>query len=277
MGSAFVLGLIIGSFLNVVIYRLPLVMEKQWRSMCDELFADRPVEQQSEPFNLITPGSRCPHCSHTITAIENIPLISYLILKGRCRGCGARISIRYPFVEFLSGVSTAIVIWQFGLTTAGLGALLFTWTLLALAFIDLDKQLLPDSITLLLLWFGLGFALFDVFVDLRTSVIGAMAGYLSLWIVYWVFKLLANKEGMGFGDFKLLAALGAWLGWQQLPVVVVTSSLVGAISGIAYLTTKRKERGTPIPFGPFLAMAGWLSLLWGDEIVGLYMDWSGLN
>lgn len=253
------------------------MMENDWRSMCHELFSDESVAQQVEPFNLVTPRSRCPRCKHAITAMENIPLLSYLILRGRCRECGTRISLRYPFIELLTGVSSAIVVWEFGLTTAGLGALLFTWSLIALAFIDLDKQLLPDSITLVLLWLGLGFALFDVFVDLRTSVIGAMAGYLSLWVVYWVFKLLAKKEGMGFGDFKLLAALGAWLGWQQLPVVIITSSLVGAVSGIIYLSSKGKGRATPIPFGPFLAMAGWTSLLWGDEIVRIYLGWVGLH
>jgi leader peptidase (prepilin peptidase)/N-methyltransferase len=273
--AAFVFGLIVGSFLNVVIHRLPVMMENDWRGMCDELFGPGESTQQAE-FNLVRPRSRCPHCDHTISAIENIPVISYLFLKARCRGCGARISLRYPLVELLTATMSLTAVWLLGFTAAALGALLFSWALIALSFIDFDKQLLPDSITLALLWLGLGFNVFGVYTDLQSAVIGAMAGYLALWSVYWLFKLLTGKEGMGFGDFKLLAALGAWLGWQMLPVIVITSSLVGALSGSVYLALRGHDHGTPVPFGPFLALAGWIALFWGRDLSEAYLRWVGL-
>jgi len=271
------LGLLVGSFLNVVIHRLPIMMERSWqqeyRDYFDESSSD---EEQSaaapEPFNLMVPRSACPHCGHAITALENIPILSWLMLRGRCRGCQARISARYPLVELSTGLSTLAIAWYFPLGWPLLGALLLTWTLIALTFIDLDKMLLPDQLTLPLLWLGLLLNISGHFVSLQDAVLGAMFGYLVLWSLYWSFKLLTGKEGMGYGDFKLLAALGAWLGWQALPLILILSSLVGAIVGITLLLLRRHQQGNPIPFGPYLAMAGWIALLWGNNITTWYLQ-----
>lgn len=270
-----VLGLLVGSFLNVVIHRLPLIMHREWQQQCHELIGSE--APQTDTLTLSTPRSRCPHCSHAISALENIPVISYLILRGRCRGCQASISVRYPLIEALTGLLSAVVAWHFGFSWACFGALLLTWALIALTFIDVDEQLLPDSITLPLLWLGLFFNLFGSFTDLQSAVIGALAGYLSLWLVFHAFRLVTGKEGMGFGDFKLLAALGAWLGWQFLPVIILLSSLVGAVVGISLVLLRQHQRSQPIPFGPYLAAAGWLALVWGETINQGYLRWSGLS
>lgn len=269
------LGLLVGSFLNVVIYRLPVMMQREWENQCAEL-SNQPASPQTV-FNLSTPRSRCPHCQHAITAVENIPIISYLFLGGKCRGCGAVISARYPVVEAITGILSLLVAWHFGFSWACLGALLLTWSLIALTFIDLDHQLLPDKITLPLVWLGILFNLFGQFTDLTSSVIGAIAGYLVLWSIYHLFRLITGKEGMGYGDFKLLAALGAWMGWQSLPMIVLLSSLVGAVVGISLVLIKNHQRDTPIPFGPYLAAAGWIALIWGDSLNRLYMGTAGLS
>lgn len=270
------LGLVVGSFLNVVIYRLPLMMEARWRRDCCELLEVDPGKADP-PLNLATPNSHCPHCKAAIRPWQNIPVVSYLLLGGKCANCGAGISLRYPAIELVTGLMTMALAWYFGVSWALLGAMLFTWALIALTLIDVDHQLLPDDITLPLLWLGLAFNLGGTYVSLQDAVIGAMAGYLLLWSVYWLFKLLTGKEGMGFGDFKLLAALGAWLGWQALPLIILLSSLVGAVVGIALMIIKRRGREIPIPFGPYLAMAGWIALLWGDVIMGRYLGAVGVN
>ncbi|MEN8107099.1 MAG: A24 family peptidase [Pseudomonadota bacterium] len=267
-----ILGLLIGSFLNVVIYRFPIMLERDWSQQCHEHLAiepEAPGEQQ--PFNLIIPASCCPECGHRITAIENIPVISYLVLRGRCRGCGSRISLRYPIIEVVTAVLSVVTVLHFGFTLQAAAALAFTWTIIPLCMIDYDRQLLPDTMTLPLLWGGLALSLGSVFVDTHTSIIGAMAGYLVLWVIYHVFKQLTGKEGMGYGDFKLLGAIGAWVGWQALPVVILFSSVVGALTGIALMVFKGHGRGHPIPFGPFLASAGWITLLWGQDILDFYL------
>jgi leader peptidase (prepilin peptidase)/N-methyltransferase len=269
------LGLLVGSFLNVVIYRLPVMMQKEWELQAAEVTGQD--MEQSDTFNLSTPRSRCPHCGHAITALENIPVISYLFLGGKCRECKTGISVRYPLIESLTAALSAIVAWQFGFSAACLGALLLTWSLIALTFIDLDHQLLPDKITLPLVWLGLFFNLFSTFTDLSSSVIGAIAGYLALWSVYHLFRLVTGKEGMGYGDFKLLAALGAWMGWQLLPMIVLLSSLVGAVVGISLILLKNHQRDIPIPFGPYLAAAGWIAFLWGDTINSVYLSTFGLS
>ncbi|MDF1589384.1 MAG: A24 family peptidase [Gammaproteobacteria bacterium] len=269
------LGLLVGSFLNVVIYRLPLMMEREWQQQCAELNGlDVP---ETEPLTLNIPRSRCPKCGHAITAIENIPIISYLVLAGKCKQCKTPISKRYPIIEALTALLSGIIAWQFGFEWGCLGALLLTWALIALTFIDLDHQLLPDSITLTLLWLGISFNLFSTYTDLQSSVIGAMAGYLSLWLVFHGFKLATGKEGMGYGDFKLLAALGAWLGWVFLPSIILLSSLVGAVVGITLIVIGQHQRNIPIPFGPYLAAAGWIALVWGTEINTAYLKLAGLN
>lgn len=269
--TAGLLGLCVGSFLNVVIHRLPKMMEQEWQAQCAELRGEMPPPA-SEALTLSTPRSRCPACGHQISALENIPLISYLlILKGKCASCGAGISPRYPIVEAATALLSAYTAWHFGPTLAMVGALLLVWSLIALAAIDLDTQLLPDSITLPLLWLGIAFNLAGAFVDLPTSIIGAMAGYLALWTVYWLFKLTTGKEGMGYGDFKLLAALGAWLGWQMLPAIILLSSVVGAIVGISLIVAARHGRNVPIPFGPYLAAAGVIALFWGPQLTNRYL------
>lgn len=273
--TIFIIGLLVGSFLNVVIYRLPIIMQREWQAQCEELNEIEPTVQ--ETFTLSVPRSRCPHCGHKISALENIPVISYLILGGKCRDCGQPISKRYPIIEALTGLMSGVVAWTYGFDLTCLGALLLTWALIALTFIDLDEQLLPDKITLPLLWLGIFFNLFDSYTSLNSSVIGAIAGYLSLWSVYHLFRLLTGKEGMGYGDFKLLAALGAWLGWQYLPMIILLSSLVGAIVGITLILFKQHQRDIPIPFGPYLAAAGWLALIWGADINQAYLHWMGFN
>ena len=278
IASSLILGLIVGSFLNVVIYRLPVMLDRQWREQCAEYGGDT-IEANSTPFNLVRPRSSCPSCKTRIKAWHNIPIVSYLALRGRCAGCGTPISARYPLVEALTGLLSATVAWKFGYGAPAAAALVLTWFLIALTFIDVDHQLLPDTLTLPLLWLGIlvsiiGFTasgVESVPVDLRSSVIGAIAGYLSLWSVYQVFRLLTGKEGMGYGDFKLLAALGAWMGWKMLLPIVLISAAVGAVVGIAMLAAQRRNRSTPIPFGPFLAVAGWLMLLFGPELIDGYL------
>lgn len=259
-----VIGLLVGSFLNVVIHRLPKMMEAEWHQQCAELRGEEMAAPP--PYNLVVPRSACPACGHRIGALENIPILSWLVLRGRCRGCGVGISVRYPLVEALCGLLSAWLAFRLGPGWALAGALLFTWALLAAAFIDLDTTLLPDDITLPLLWLGLLLNLRATFVPLEDAVIGAAAGYLSLWSVYWLFKLATGKEGMGFGDFKLLAAIGAFLGWKMLPAVILLSSVVGAAVGIGLIVLARHGRGKPIPFGPYLAAAGMLALVWGEHI-----------
>ena len=263
------LGLCVGSFLNVVIHRLPKMMEQEWHAQCADLRGETVPAGVS--LSLARPRSRCPSCGHQITALENIPVISYLLLKGRCSACGTPISLRYPLIEIATGLLSAYIAWHFGATAQGVGALLLVWSLIALAAIDLDTQLLPDAITLPLLWLGLVFNLFATYSDLSTAVIGAMAGYLALWSVFWLFKLATGKEGMGYGDFKLLAALGAWLGWQMLPAIILLSSIVGATVGITLIVAARHGRNVPIPFGPYLAAAGIIALLWGQQITRSYL------
>lgn len=269
------LGVLVGSFLNVVIHRLPLMMEREWQQQCAELNGSEIIE--TEPLTLNTPRSRCPSCGHAITAIENIPIISYLALAGKCKQCKTPISKRYPIIEALTAILSGIVAWKFGFEWSCLGALLLTWALIALTFIDVDHQLLPDSITLPLLWLGISFNLSSTYTDLQSSVIGAIAGYLSLWLVFHAFKLATGKEGMGYGDFKLLAALGAWLGWAFLPSIILLSSLVGAAVGIILIVVGQHQRNIPIPFGPYLAAAGWIALVWGTEINSAYLKLAGLS
>ena len=283
VGTCVVLGLIVGSFLNVVIYRLPVMLERQWREQCAEAKeadagATTVPAVAVQRFNLIVPRSACPECKAPIGALQNIPVLSYLLLKGRCANCGTAISARYPLVEALTGILSALVAWKFGFGWAALAGLVLTWFLIALACIDLDHQLLPDSLTLPLLWLGLCASLWlplsagaAVPVDVRSSLTGAIAGYVSLWSVYHLFRLLTGKEGMGYGDFKLFAALGAWLGWQMLLPIILLASAVGAVTGIAMLTIRKQHRSTPIAFGPFLAAAGWLMLLFGQQIVAAYL------
>jgi leader peptidase (prepilin peptidase) / N-methyltransferase len=261
---ALTLGLCVGSFLNVVIHRLPKMMEREWREQCAELAGTAaPAERR---YNLLVPRSACPACGVPITALQNVPVVSWLALRGRCAACGAPIAPRYPVVEAAAALIGAYAAWRFGPTLAALGAAAFGWALLALAVIDLDTQLLPDDITLPLLWAGLLINIGGTFVPLRSAVIGAIAGYLALWLVYWGFKLATGKEGMGQGDFKLLAAVGAWLGWQKLPLVILLSSVVGAAVGIALIVFARHGREKPIPFGPYLAAAGVIALFWGEHI-----------
>lgn len=264
-----ILGLLVGSFLNVVIHRLPRMMERDWQLQCAELRGEAAPEQ--ERLSLAAPASRCPHCGHAIRAWENIPVLSFLLLKGRCSGCQAPISLRYPLVETFTGLLSAFTVWHFGPTLAAAAALLLLWAMVALTGIDFDTQLLPDSITLPLVWLGLLFNISGTFTDLSSAVIGAMVGYLSLWSVYWLFKLATGKEGMGYGDFKLLAAIGAWLGWQMLPLTILLSSLVGAVVGVALIVLARRGRNVPIPFGPYLAAAGLLALYWGQELTQSYL------
>lgn len=260
-----VVGLVVGSFLNVVILRLPIMMQAQWRKDCRELLACEP-ESVSEPFNLATPGSHCPSCQTPIKPWHNVPVLSWLILRGRCSYCQSKISSRYPLVELASGIASVVVATQFEWGSELALALVFTWSLLCLTLIDWDHQLLPDDITLPLLWLGLMANFWGIFTDLESAVLGAVLGYGILWSVYWIFKLLTKKEGMGYGDFKLLAALGAWLGWQALPMIILLSSLVGATIGIGLIALKRLQRDQPMPFGPYLAAAGWLLLMMGDSL-----------
>ena len=273
-------GLLVGSFLNVVVHRLPKMLERDWEGQAADVLEHKGLPDiakklrrgEAQRYNLMTPGSTCPHCRHKIRAYENIPILSYIFLRGRCRSCKAPISIRYPIVEAISGILAGYIGWRFGLTGQMGGALIFAWALIALTVIDIDTQLLPDDITLPLLWLGLLINLNDRFTPLSSAVIGAAGGYLSLWAVYWLFKLTTGKEGMGYGDFKLLGAIGAWLGWKMLPVVILLSSLVGAGVGIALIIFARHGRNTPIPFGPYLAAAGLIALFWGEAINRTYLQ-----
>jgi leader peptidase (prepilin peptidase)/N-methyltransferase len=260
----------VGSFLNVVIHRLPKMMERDWQSQCADLSGKTP--ESAPPYNLVVPRSACPHCNHAISAVENIPLLSYLILRGKCKGCGAAISARYPVVEAISGILSAYAAWHFGFGLAGLAAIVFVWAMIALTFIDFDTQLLPDDITLPLLWLGLLLNLNGAYTSLPNAVIGAVVGYLTLWSVYWLFKLTTGKEGMGFGDFKLLAAIGAWLGWTMLPLVILLSSVVGAAVGITLIVFTKHGRNIPIPFGPYLAGGGLIALFWGQVLTQNYLQ-----
>ncbi|MDG9931032.1 MULTISPECIES: A24 family peptidase [unclassified Pseudomonas] len=268
-------GLLVGSFLNVVIYRLPVMMQREWRQQAREIL-ELPVEPQNT-FNLVLPNSCCPKCGHQIRPWENIPIISYLALRGRCSGCKAPISKRYPLMELACGLLSGYVAYRFGFSWQTGGALLLTWGLLAMSMIDCDHQLLPDALVLPLLWLGLIANHFGLFATLEDALWGAIVGYLSLWSVYWLFKLLTGKEGMGYGDFKLLAMLGAWGGWQILPLTILLSSLVGAVLGLIMLRLRNQETSTPIPFGPYLAIAGWIALLWGDQITGTYLQFAGFR
>jgi len=266
-GCVFLLGLFVGSFLNVVVYRLPVMMERQWLAEAAEL-RNEPVAE-SPRFNLMVPRSRCPHCSHQITALENVPVVSWLALKGRCSSCTAAISPRYPLVEIATALLSLLVFIMLGPTAKMLAAVALTWALIALTLIDFDTQLLPDSITLPLLWAGLLINMQGVFVSLPSAVLGAAFGYLSLWSVYWLFKLATGKEGMGYGDFKLLAALGAWLGAMTLPLILLLSSVVGAIIGLGYLIVRKES--APFAFGPYIAIAGLIALLWGEPLLHWYL------
>ena len=271
------LGLMVGSFLNVVIFRLPKMLEREWRQQCAELRAETEAATEAEaaatapPFSLVAPRSACPHCGHKISALENIPVISYLALRGRCSQCHAPISLRYPVVEALTGIASGYIAWHFGYGVAAVAALIFVWAMIALACIDLDTQLLPDDITLPLLWVGLLANLGGSFTDIRSAIIGAAAGYLALWSVYWGFKLATGKEGMGYGDFKLLAAIGAWLGWQMLPLVILLSSLVCAMVGVGLIVVAKQGRNVPIPFGPYLVGGGLIALFWGKQLNHAYL------
>ena len=270
VGVCLILGLMVGSFLNVVIHRLPKMLELGWQQQCAEL---RGEEAAAGPaYNLIVPRSACPHCHHAISAWENIPIVSYLLLRGKCKGCGAAISPRYPIIEAISGMLCGFAAWHFGFGWAAGGALLLIWALLALAAIDFDTQLLPDDITLPLLWAGLLFNLSGTFTNLHSAVLGVVFGYLALWSVYWAFKLATGKEGMGYGDFKLLAALGAWMGWQMLPLIILLSSAVGAVVGITLIVATRHGRNVPIPFGPYLAGGGLIALFWGQTLTQNYLQ-----
>lgn len=276
VGTALALGLIVGSFLNVVILRLPRMLEGAWRRDCAEITGTGTTETEP-PLSLAKPASHCPACGHQISALENVPILSYLFLRGRCSACGARISPRYPLVEGLTGLLTLIVVLHFGLSWQAVAALPLTWGLIALALIDYDTQILPDGITLPLLWLGLALSLFGLFTDSHSAIIGAAAGYLSLWLVFQLFRLATGKEGMGFGDFKLFALFGAWLGWQYLPQIILLSALTGALLGTILIASGRHARGRPLPFGPFLATAGWISLIWGPQINAAYLQVSGLG
>lgn len=263
-----IIGLMVGSFLNVVIYRLPEMMKRNWLQQCAELHGK--AIETLPTFNLITPRSACPHCGHKITALENIPIISYLALRGRCSQCQARISPRYPIVEAVTALMSGFVAWHFGYSLITIAVLIFVWSLIALAVIDLNTQLLPDDITLPLLWLGVLVNMNDGFTDIHSAIIGVMAGYLSLWSIYWCFKLITGKEGMGYGDFKLLAAIGAWLGWSMLPIVILFSSLVGAIAGIGLIIAAKLKKNIPIPFGPYLVGGALIALFWGEKLNHAY-------
>ena len=269
-----ILGLTVGSFLNVVIYRLPVMLERQWKQQCQELLAAGADTAVAERFNLVVPRSRCRHCGHGISALENIPVVSYLWLRGRCAHCKTAISPRYPAVELLTGLLSAGLAWHFGAHGATLAALVLLWALIAATFIDIDHQLLPDDITLPLLWMGLLVNQYGLFADLASAVIGAVAGYLSLWSIFHIFKWLTGKEGMGYGDFKLFAAAGAWLGWQMLPLIILLASFAGAVIGLAFIALKGRDRRLPIPFGPFLCVGILVALVWGDALVAAYLQFA---
>lgn len=272
-----IVSLLVGSFLNVLIYRLPIMMEREWQQEYQAYFSPDANTAASVPFNLAVPRSRCPKCQSAIKAYDNIPVISWLMLGGKCRSCKAPISARYPAIEALTALLSATVAWQLGFGLPALLLIVVTWVLIALTFIDIDKMLLPDQLTLPLLWLALLFSLTDsAMVNPAQAIVGAACSYLSLWSVYWLFKLLTGKEGMGYGDFKLMAVFGALLGWQQLPLIILLSSVVGAVIGILLLSIQGKDKATPIPFGPYIAAAGWIALLWGEQLTGAYLRYLGL-
>lgn len=277
LGIVFILGLIIGSFLNVVIYRLPRIMENQWKSECQEFLEIQSAESSDDHLTLSTPASSCRTCGHQIRAWENIPVISYLFLRGKCSNCQSSISLRYPLIELTSGLASVAVAHHFGVSWLTVATLLLTYALIALSMIDFDHQILPDNIIYPVLWLGLLMSIPGLLTDMQSALVGAAAGYLSLWSMFWLFKLLTGKEGMGHGDFKLLAVFGAWLGWQYLPQIILLSSLVGAVIGISLILFLGRDRNIPIPFGPYLAIAGWISLLYGGEINGMYLQFAGIN
>jgi len=247
------------------------MLERQWKTDCQELLEQNTNSSSQEKYNLCTPRSHCPACNHQVKAIENVPIISYLFLRGKCSNCGIKISLQYPLVELFTAILTTFVIWKFGISLQSLGAVTLTWYLIALSGIDIKTQLLPDNMTLPLLWLGIILNIFSTYTDLTSSILGAIFGYLALWLVFHLFKLVTGKEGMGYGDFKLLAALGAWLGWQSLPLIILLSSAVGAIIGLTMIATKLQERSAPIPFGPYLAVAGWIVMLYGNQLMGFYL------
>ncbi len=282
VAMVFFLSLLIGSFLNVVIYRLPMMMEREWRAQCEELTTTPATDIPAGRFDLVIPRSHCTSCGTQITALQNIPILSYLMLGGKCGSCGSAISKRYPVVEALTAVMTAIVAWRFGFAWESAAAIILTWALIAISVIDIDHQIIPDSISLPFVWIGLMLSLFHpmagaevLFVDAKTAIVGALAGYLSLWTIYQLFRLMTGKEGMGYGDFKLLAVLGAWLGWQMLLLIILLSSVVGAAVGISMIIVRGRDRNIPIPFGPDLAAAGWIAMLWGNQIITAYLDTMG--
>ena len=280
IGVVFAFCLVIGSFLNVVIHRLPIMMEREWREQCDELAKTPPERELPDGrFDLVVPRSRCPSCGQLITAWQNIPVVSYLLLRGKCANCKKSIAARYPVVEMMTAVLAALCAWRFGAGWEAIMAIVMTLALVPVAMIDADTQLIPDSIVLPLMWIGLAMSLFHpmagadtLFIAPQDAIIGAMAGYLSLWSIYWLFKLVTGKEGMGYGDFKLLAALGAWLGWQHLHIIILMSAVVGAVVGLTMMAFRNHERSVPIPFGPYLAAAGWITMLWGRDVWNLYLD-----
>ena len=274
--GVFVFGAVIGSFLNVVILRIPPLLEYDWRCQCRELLELEEKDEERPP-GIVISRSRCPKCGHGIKAHENIPLLSYLLLRGKCSACKVRIPFRYPLVEFVTAILFVITIWHFGPSLQGLTALFLTALLIAMAGIDIDHQLLPDNMTIPLMWAGILISFWAIHTDLSSSVTGAIAGYLILWSVYHVFRLLTGKEGMGYGDFKLLAALGAWLGWQMLPLIVLLSSVVGAVVGVILMATGRLKKDKPMPFGPFIAAAGWVTLIWGEQIINFYTRSGGFG
>jgi len=267
------LGMCVGSFLNVVIYRLPKMMQQDWHEQCCELLEIKNEDgKEQQHINLIFPGSSCPACQHKITALENIPVLSYLYLKGRCRSCNVKISPQYPLIEILTGLTTAYITWHFGFSLQTLFAVLLTWALICLSVIDLEHSLLPDDITLPFMWLGLACNIFGVFTDITSSLIGAMLGYSILWLIFMGFKVITGKEGMGYGDFKLLALLGAWLGWQSLPLIILLSSIAASLIGIIMILFRGRDKSVAFPYGPYLAIAGWITLLWGEELIGTYLN-----
>jgi len=275
-GLMALLGLLVGSFLNVLILRLPVMMEAEWKSQCLELLdcdcsKDGAEEDEKESFNLVFPNSHCPKCKAELKAWDNIPVLSFLFLRGKCRYCSTKISPRYPLIEAVTAILSAYTAFHFGFGWQCAAALVLLWVLISLSVIDFDHQLLPDDLTFPLLWLGLLLNLFGVFTDLNSAVIGAMVGYLSLWSVYWLFKLVTGKEGMGYGDFKLLAVLGAWFGWKLVPLIIILSSFVGAFVGISLILILGRDKNIPIPFGPYLAAAGWIAMLWGEPIISYYL------
>ncbi|MDZ4324989.1 prepilin peptidase [Pseudomonas sp. NFX71] len=276
VGIALIVGLLVGSFLNVVIWRLPKMLAREWRLQAYEILG-LPGETPLPTYNLMLPHSQCPHCGHRIRAWENIPLLSYVFLRGRCASCATPISKRYPLTELACGLLSAFIAWHFGFGGQAVMVLVLTWGLLAMSLIDAEHQLLPDVLVLPLLWLGLIVNSFELFVPLTEALWGAIAGYMALWSVFWLFKLITGKDGIGHGDFKLLAMLGAWGGWQILPLTILLSSLVGAVIGVILLSLRNAKASTPIPFGPYLAIAGWIALLWGGQITDFYWQFVGLK